>query len=137
MQAAPRISTDPGLGQAILILLNNAADASPRAVQMDWRCDSGKLRILIQDRGPGIPSEIAGMLGKPFFTTKHDRGTGIGLVLARMAVERARGSLNLSNRPGGGARAEVILPLEARPREQPGPGRDAPIARKLLHMLGG
>jgi signal transduction histidine kinase len=77
------------------------------------------------------------MLGKPFFTTKHDRGTGLGLLLAKMAVDRACGSLKLSNRPGGGARAEVILPLEPKRRDRAGPSHDAPIARKkLLHMFG-
>jgi len=107
------ISTEGSLEQAILNLLNNAADASPHAVEMECRCEAGNLRILIQDRGPGIPAELAGMLGKPFFTTKHDGGTGIGLRLAKMAVDRAGGSLKLSNRPGGGARAEVVLPLDA------------------------
>jgi two-component system sensor histidine kinase RegB len=107
------ISTEGSLEQAILNLLNNAADASPHAVEMECRCEARNLRILIQDRGPGIPAELAGMLGKPFFTTKHDGGTGIGLRLAKMALDRAGGSLKLSNRPGGGARAEVLLPLDA------------------------
>jgi two-component system sensor histidine kinase RegB len=110
---APGISTEGSLEQAILNLLNNAADASPQAVEMECGCDSGNLRILIQDRGPGIAPELADRLGKPFFTTKHETGTGIGLRLAKMAVDRAGGSLKLSNRPGGGARAEVILPLDA------------------------
>jgi two-component system sensor histidine kinase RegB len=115
MQPAPRIATEGSLGQAILNLLNNAADASPQAVEMDCTCVSGNLRILIQDRGPGIASELRDMLGKPFFTTKRDKGTGIGLLLAKTAIDRAGGSLKLSNRPGGGgggACAEVVLPLE-------------------------
>jgi two-component system sensor histidine kinase RegB len=102
-----------GLRQALLSLLNNAADASPQAVEMDCACDSGNLRILIEDRGPGIPSELGDMLGKPFFTTKRDQGAGIGLLLAKTAIHSAGGSLTLCNRRGGGARAEVMLPLEA------------------------
>jgi two-component system sensor histidine kinase RegB len=112
-QPAPRISADSSLVQAVLNLLNNAADASPQAVEMACTCNAGNLRILVQDRGAGIPSKLKDRLGKPFFTTKRDKGTGIGLLLATTAIDRAGGSLKLSNRPGGGASAEVILPLVA------------------------
>lgn len=110
-QPAARISTDGGLRQALLSLLNNAADASPQTVEMDCACDCGNLRILIADRGPGIAPELRDVLGKPFFTTKRDHGAGIGLLLARTAIQRAGGSLTLRNRRGGGVRAEVTLPL--------------------------
>jgi two-component system sensor histidine kinase RegB len=113
VQPAARISTDGSLGQALISLLNNAADASPQAVEMDCGCDSSYLRILIEDRGPGIPPELRDMLGKPFFTSKRGQGAGIGLLLAKAAIHRAGGSLTLCNRRGGGVRAEVIMPLEA------------------------
>ena len=106
------VSTDRDLGHAILNLLNNAADASPGAVELNCSCNAGELRIRVEDRGPGIPSELGDSLGERFLTTKGDKGTGIGLVLAKTAIRRAGGSLRLSNRPGGGARAEVVLPLE-------------------------
>jgi two-component system sensor histidine kinase RegB len=139
VQPAPKISTECGLGHAILNLLNNAADASPQAVEMDCEWDTGELKILIQDRGPGIPSELGDMLGKPFFTTKRDKGTGLGLLLAKMAIDRASGSLKLSNRAAGGVRAEVILPLKiSKKREQLAPSNDSAVsAKKLLHVFGG
>jgi len=112
-QPLPKIRTERSLGQAILNLLDNAADAAPEEeVEMNCSWSPGELKILIEDRGPGIPSALADRLGKRFFTTKRDKGTGIGLLLAKTAVQRAGGSLKLSNRPGGGARAEVVLPLE-------------------------
>jgi two-component system sensor histidine kinase RegB len=117
-QPAARISTDGGLRQALLSLLNNAADASPRQVEMNCACDGRNLRILIQDRGPGIASGLLDKLGKPFFTTKRDQGAGIGLLLARTAIDRAGGSLTLSNRHGGGVRAELTLPLAPVQRAQ-------------------
>jgi two-component system sensor histidine kinase RegB len=106
------ISAERDLGHAILNLLNNAADASPGAVEMNCSWNAGELRIHVEDRGPGIPSELGDMLGERFLTTKGDKGTGIGLLLAKTAIRRAGGNLRLSNRPGGGARAEVVLPLE-------------------------
>jgi len=116
-QPPPKISTERSLGQAILNLLNNAADAAPEGeVEMNCGWDAGELKILIQDRGPGIPSELGERLGERFLTTKRDNGTGIGLLLAKTAIHRAGGSLKLSNRPGGGACAEVVLPLGKRER---------------------
>jgi two-component system sensor histidine kinase RegB len=117
-QPPPNISTERNLGHAVLNLLNNAADVSPDAVEMDCSWDSDELKILIQDRGPGIPFELRHMLGKPLFTTKRDKGIGIGLLLAKTAIHGAGGSLRLFNRSSGGACAEILLPLES-PREAP------------------
>lgn len=114
-QPPPKISTERSLSQAILNLLNNAADAAPEGeVEMNCSWDAGELKILIQDRGPGIPSELGDGLGERCLTTKRDNGTGIGLLLAKTAIQRAGGNLKLSNRPGGGACAEVVLPLGRR-----------------------
>ena len=111
-QSPAMISAEPDLGRAILNLLNNAADASPEAVAMNCSWDARELRIQVEDLGPGIPPELGEAPGERLFTTKGESGTGIGLLLTRTAVLRARGSLKLSNRRGGGARAEVVLPLE-------------------------
>jgi hypothetical protein len=47
----------------------------------------------------------------PFYTTKPG-GSGIGLVLSRQIAEGHGGSLELEARPGGGARARLVLPLD-------------------------
>ena len=128
-QPPAMISMERDLGHAILNLLNNAADASPGAVEMNCSCSAGELSIDVEDRGPGIPSELGDMLGERFLTTKGDKGTGIGLLLAKTAIRRAGGSLRLSNRPGGGARAEVVLPLK-RTASDP----DRPATRHLTKV---
>ena len=119
IQPPPEILTDRSLGQAILNLLDNAVDAAPEEeVEMNCSWNDRELRILIQDRGPGISSSLGDRLGERLLTTKHDKGIGIGLLLAKTAIQRSGGSLKLFNQAGGGACAEVLLPLAGEREEQ-------------------
>jgi two-component system, sensor histidine kinase RegB len=111
---APAIVPDASLKQALLILVNNAADASPQHVDIDARWDDATLRIAVGDRGPGFPRERLGMLGRSFFTTKpRGKGTGLGLVLTASTVEHLGGAVEWMNRQEGGALVAVRLPLSS------------------------
>jgi len=108
----PEVFTDQSLQQAILILLNNAADASPDHVDVEGRWDAHWLVIAVGDRGSGVSAGNLEKLGRTFFTTKQPgKGTGLGLVLAASTVARLGGTIGWSNRPGGGLSAEIRLPL--------------------------
>lgn len=109
---APAILADQTLHQALMNLLNNAADASPEAVELEGRWDGQSLTVEILDRGPGLSPEAMHHAGKPFFTTKGPgQGIGIGLFLANATVERFGGMVHLFNREGGGTVTRVVLPL--------------------------
>ncbi|WP_269770182.1 sensor histidine kinase [Cystobacter fuscus] len=76
--------------------------------------------LRVEDNGPGIPPEVLPHIFEAFFTTKPPgRGTGLGLALCREYVSRAGGTLHAENRPEGGARFVMRLPLVAQP--PPGP----------------
>ena len=66
--------------------------------------------ISVADRGPGVPPELVGRLFEPFFTTK-EKGSGIGLALARRVAEAAGGALEYRPRPGGGSIFSMLLPI--------------------------
>jgi signal transduction histidine kinase len=73
------------------------------------------LRITIDDAGPGIADADLPTVFEPFqrLETSRNRGTGgvgLGLTIARQAIEREGGSIRLLNRPAGGLRVEVRLP---------------------------
>lgn len=108
--SAPRYAIDTSLRAALLNLLNNAADASPQKVDIYSRCESDVWHLQIHDHGAGLTAESAARAGSAFFTTKQE-GRGIGLLLANATIERLGGSVRLSNRDGGGATTEIILPL--------------------------
>ncbi len=107
---APRIIADQTLTQALINLLNNAADASLHSVEIFGRWQNDELLLEIRDRGPGLAPEVQQRAGQPFFTTKGN-GFGIGLFLANATIERFGGKVVLLNREGGGAVTQVSLPL--------------------------
>lgn len=69
-------------------------------------------RVEIEDEGPGIPPQIFDRIFDPFFTTKPaGEGSGLGLSISREIVAEHGGRIWAENRPEGGARLSVELPL--------------------------
>ena len=107
----PLILMDRTLVQSIQNLLDNAADASPERIMLDAAWDEQALTIRIRDFGNGISDDIKQQLGKPFFTSKHQQGMGLGLYLTRLTLARFEGSLSLNNHIDGGVLTMLTLPL--------------------------
>jgi signal transduction histidine kinase len=100
------------LRRALLNLARNAVEASPAgaAVEIVGRAEGGGGAVLeVLDRGPGLTPEARDALFRPFFTTK-ERGTGLGLALAKKVAEAHGGTLELLPREGGGTVARLTLP---------------------------
>jgi signal transduction histidine kinase len=99
------------LRRATLNLARNALEASPGGgtVQLAVHARGGEAVVEVLDRGPGLSSEARGRLFEPFFTTK-ERGTGLGLALARKAAQAHGGALLLQDRQGGGTAARLVVP---------------------------
>jgi two-component system sensor histidine kinase RegB len=120
-QPAPLVAAERTLEQALLNLLDNAADAhaaNPEALRFSAGWDADNCCIEILDRGPGLGGETAQRLGTAFFSTKgaaHHQagGIGIGLFLSNATIERFGGKVELFNRsdPQGGACTRVTLPM--------------------------
>ncbi len=107
---SPVILSERTLSQALLNILNNAADASSQTVELDVQWRAGQLVIQVADRGNGLSTVASATVLKAPITTKSD-GLGLGLFLAHAAIERLGGQVSLCDRPGGGTRAQVVLPL--------------------------
>ncbi|MDG3041296.1 PAS-domain containing protein [Roseicyclus marinus] len=123
--AAPALMLDTGgLQDSLLNLVLNARDAiGPHPGQIAIRLAAVQdtwLDITVTDTGPGFsPAALARALD-PFFTTKGDAGSGLGLSMVYDQTKLAGGQLKLENRPQGGAAVTLRLPLrpaeaEARP----------------------
>jgi two-component system sensor histidine kinase RegB len=107
---AADILAERTLSQALINILNNAADASPDDVsfQADW--DNQQLELEVSDRGAGLAAEVHNQLGKTPVTTK-DEGLGVGLFLAQATIQRLGGTLSINNREAGGTILRITLPL--------------------------
>lgn len=119
---APEIATDRRLEQALLNLLDNAADVSADDLAFTALWDATTLSIDILDRGPGIDPQTAARLGEAFVSTKavtaaagsqsaESGGLGIGFFLTNATLEQFGGGVTLTPREGGGTRTRVVLPL--------------------------
>jgi two-component system sensor histidine kinase RegB len=107
-QAAVRI--DSTLEQAVLNLLNNAAQASPTGIELETEIRGGAAVLRILDHGPGPAPEVIAAAGKTFLSDRSQSGMGIGLYLANATIERLGGTVRLYKRSGGGC-TEITLPV--------------------------
>jgi two-component system sensor histidine kinase RegB len=94
----PMLADDPALEAILVVLLNNAAQASPDTVLLRARVLLQSLQLEVVDRGGGFDS------GKT-------EGWGVGLELARATLERIGGSLEIGASEVGGVSARIRLPL--------------------------
>jgi len=111
--ALPPAWADPDLVcQVLLGLLANAAEAVPPGgeITLGARMNDGAVELAVTDSGPGVPQELRERIFEPFFTTRP-RGTGLGLAVAKEIVEAHGGRIVVGERPGGGARFTVQLPV--------------------------
>lgn len=93
-------------------LVVNAVEASPDGARVDVRVegDATAVRVIVEDRGPGIADAVRERLFLPHVTTKAS-GSGMGLFLAhRIVTTRLGGRLEVEPREGGGTRAIATLP---------------------------
>lgn len=68
------------------------------------------IQVEVADNGPGISPDVVEKIFSPFFTTKP-QGSGLGLAIIRKIVDAHDGRIDVSARPGGGARFRVTIPV--------------------------
>jgi PAS domain S-box-containing protein len=118
----PPIDADAAhLARVMVNLLTNAAKYSPigEAIDVCGELLTDRVRIIVADRGPGIPTNERAQLFRRFVRlddqTGEQYGSGLGLYVVKTTVEAHGGQVGVEERPGGGSRFWFELPLSAEP----------------------
>ena len=97
-------------------LVSNAIAASPEGATIDVRIegDAGGVALIVEDRGTGIPGELAPRIFEPFVSGRPRKGErggyGLGLAICRTIMQQHGGSLAFESRTGGGTRFLARFP---------------------------
>jgi PAS domain S-box-containing protein len=102
------------LREVVLNLIFNAVDAMPSGgtIRTGTRVDGQSATFWVEDTGSGMPPEVIARIFEPFYSTKGERGTGLGLSASHGIIENHGGDIQVTSQPGKGTRFEVILPLD-------------------------
>jgi len=139
----PVMGSASELREALTNLIFNAVDAMPDGGTLTIRTQTSPLRtkgerrvwIEVGDTGAGMDEATRRRCLEPFFTTKGERGTGLGLAMVYGAAQRHHGKLDIDSAPGAGTRVRLDLPAasEDRPRQaRVAARRSIPPLRLLL-----
>jgi two-component system sensor histidine kinase MprB len=118
------------LDRAVANMLDNAGKFSPAAATVDVSLDAVGMQatLTVADRGPGVPDDALPHVFDRFYRADEARampGSGLGLAIVAQVVEGHGGSIELLNRPNGGAIARLTLPATG---SDPVPAPPAPPA---------
>jgi signal transduction histidine kinase len=117
--ALPRVQMSATeLTQVLINLVQNGAQAvaargAPQGtVSIVARAEQNMLELCVRDDGVGMPPEVLGRVGTPFFTTRAE-GTGLGLAQCQRLVGSAGGRFRIESEPGRGTSVTIVLPVAA------------------------
>ena len=102
------------LEQVIDNIAGNSFKYAETPLEVEFASDKDSIRVILSDRGPGVPEDELAMLTTKFYrgtdaSESGKDGSGLGLYLALLFMEKMGGGLELRNREGGGFTAEVII----------------------------
>ena len=105
--------SDSDLRDALTNLILNAVDAMADGGTLTLRSRSigaGRVRAEVIDTGVGMDEQTRLRCLEPFFTTKGERGTGLGLAMVYGMLERHKGEIDIQSTLGSGTRVELTFP---------------------------
>lgn len=133
----PIAGDESALREVFTNLIFNAVDAMPRggSITFRTRCENKKVVVEISDTGAGMSEEVRQRCLEPFFTTKGERGTGLGLAMVFGIVQRHGGTIDLHTMLGQGTTFILSFPFHAKANGIIAP-KAAPLpSQRALHVL--
>ncbi|MBL8193946.1 MAG: HAMP domain-containing histidine kinase, partial [Blastocatellia bacterium] len=104
------------IDQVIINLIRNAVEATKEysgEITINLTVVGKEVIIEIADNGQGIAPEIMPSIWEPFFSTKGEEGTGLGLEICRRIIEAHNGQISCKSQLGSGTCFTIKLPLQS------------------------
>jgi signal transduction histidine kinase len=133
----PRIlGSAPEIRETMTNLIFNAVDAMPAGgtITVRTRSDGPNVRIDISDTGIGMTEDEKARCLEPFFTTKGERGTGLGLAVVYGIIQRHGGTIEISSEKGKGTTFSLLLPATDQV-EKESEVEEKPAVNRALNIL--
>jgi signal transduction histidine kinase len=108
----PFLGHSPEFREVLTNLIFNAVDAMPKGgrLRFETQCRDGRIQVRVSDDGIGMTEEECSRCLEPFYTTKGEQGTGLGLATVYGFVQRYGGSIGIESRKGEGTAFTLTLP---------------------------
>jgi signal transduction histidine kinase len=131
----PFLGHSPELREVLTNLIFNAVDAMPRGgtLRFSTGSEDGRICIAVGDTGVGMSEEECSRCLEPFYTTKGQHGTGLGLAAVYGFVQRYGGSIGIKSGKGEGSVFTLTLPGSSVAPAEPEPERRT--SQRLLRIL--
>jgi len=112
LKVPPVLANGAELREILMNLVFNAVDAMPQGGTITLRTMTFEegVRIEVADTGMGMTEEVRHRCLEPFFSTKGEHGTGLGLAMAFGIIRRHDGTLEIDSAPGSGTTFRLTLP---------------------------
>ncbi len=112
-QIPPVAGDESGLREVLTNLIFNAVDAMPTGgkITLQTECDATHVIVRVRDTGAGMTEAVRQRCLEPFFSTKGERGTGLGLSMVYGIIERHRGTIEVQSTPGEGTTFIIRMPI--------------------------
>lgn len=113
---APVTFVDTTLQQAIVNIIDNAADASPEGIDLEISWDDENWMLMIRDYGEGINEEVVNYLGTEIISDKK-KGMGVGMILSQASINRLGGKVIIESHPKQGTVTRIQMPLASQDKK--------------------
>lgn len=140
----PVMGVESEIREALINLVFNAIDAMPAGGTLTVRTALASLagdheldhvQISISDDGIGMDEDTRRRCLEPFFTTKGERGTGLGLAMVYGVVQRHSAELEIDSTPGKGTTIRLSFPVSGVVESEPTASAQGPTLRTRLRLL--
>jgi signal transduction histidine kinase len=114
LQMVPAVAgEETELRDVLINLISNSIEAMPRGgtISISTHTDSTWVALEVKDNGKGMSPEVRARCLEPFYSTKEQEGTGMGLTIVSGTVQRHGGKFRLQSNPGRGAQVTIELPV--------------------------